>query len=193
MKFFWILYAKWNNWQINLNVFLHSYYQHQIAIFYFCIGNTIGILTDNVLAATYNLSCLWIPVSHAVVEWFFSQVTSVFKMWKSCDFECVQDRYQCCVIFACFKLRSWCFFNSPVVALVHGLLGLSTSLRLRYILENASLLCIFVPPLTVPLHLVVNSGSFLWTLSLFIYFRSMSGLFAFMLPVRMTWIKQLRS
>jgi len=112
MKFFWILYAKWNNWQINLNVFLHSYYQHQIAIFYFCIGNTIGILTDNVLAATYNLSCLWIPVSHAVVEWFFSQVTSVFKMWKSCDFECVQDRYQCCVIFACFKLRSWCFLTA---------------------------------------------------------------------------------
>jgi len=36
--------------------------------FYFCVGRTIGILTDNVLVATYNLSCLCIPVSNAVVE-----------------------------------------------------------------------------------------------------------------------------
>jgi len=34
----------------------------------------------------------------------------------------------------------------------------------------------FVPPPTVPLHYVINSGSFLWTFSLFIYFRSTSGL-----------------
>jgi len=35
---------------------------------YFCIGNKIGILTDNVIVATYVLSCLCIPASHAVVE-----------------------------------------------------------------------------------------------------------------------------
>jgi len=37
-------------------------------MFHFCIGKTIDILTDNVLVATYNLSCLYIPVSNAVVE-----------------------------------------------------------------------------------------------------------------------------
>jgi len=41
---------------------------------------------------------------------------------------------------------------------------------------QACLLCIFVPPPTVPLNWVVNSGSFLWALSLFICFHSMSDL-----------------
>jgi len=69
-------------------------------------------------------------------------------------------------------------FNSPVATPAHELLGLSPSLRLRYIYRRtrACLLCIFVPPPTVPLHLVVNSDSFLWTVSLFIYFRSVSVL-----------------
>jgi len=84
--------------------------------FCFCIGNTKQlyfflhwqtqltslILTDILLVAAYALFCLCIPVASAVVEWVFSHVISVFKMWKSCDFECVQDRCQCCVIFACF-------------------------------------------------------------------------------------------
>ena len=64
-------------------------------------------------------------------------------------------------------------FNSLVATPAHGP---SPSLRLRFISENASLLCVFVPTSTVPLHQVVNSGSFLWALSLFIYVRSMSGL-----------------
>jgi len=69
-------------------------------------------------------------------------------------------------------------FNSPVVTPVHGLLGLNLGLRLRFVSKRrACLLWIFVPPLTVPLHQVLNSGPFLWTSSLFIYFRSMSGLF----------------
>ena len=62
------------------------------AYIHLCIGNTIGILSDNLLVATYALSCLCIPVYNAVAEWVFSHVshvTSVFKMWKSCDFECV--------------------------------------------------------------------------------------------------------
>jgi len=46
-------------------LFLH--WQHQKATFYFCIGNTIGILTDNLLVATYALSCLCISVSNAFV------------------------------------------------------------------------------------------------------------------------------
>jgi len=41
---------------------------------------------------------------------------------------------------------------------------------------RACLICMFVPPPAVPLHYVVISGSFLWVFSLFIYFRSMSGL-----------------
>jgi len=44
-----------------------------VAMFYLCIGNTTGILTDNLLVATYALSCLCIPVSNAVVEWVVSQ------------------------------------------------------------------------------------------------------------------------
>jgi len=91
VKLCWILYAKWNIWQVNFNcvfvfalatlnnsiLFLH--WQHQWHPY----------TTENLLVATYALSCLCIPVSNAVVEWVFSHVTSVFKMWKSCDFECV--------------------------------------------------------------------------------------------------------
>jgi len=43
------------------------------------IGKTTGILTDNLLVATYALSYLCIPVSNAVVELVFSHVTSVFQ------------------------------------------------------------------------------------------------------------------
>jgi len=55
-------------------VFLFLYWQRLTAIFYFCIGNTIGILPDNSLVAT--CFCLWIPVSNAVVRmcvqsWYF--------------------------------------------------------------------------------------------------------------------------
>jgi len=83
---------------------------------YFCNGNTIGILTDNWLVATYALFCLCIPVSNAAVEWVFSHVTSVFKIWKLCDFKCVKDRYQRCVIFACFKVCSWYFQQSSGIS-----------------------------------------------------------------------------
>jgi len=51
-----------------------------------------------------------------------------------------------------FKLCSWCF-NSSVPTAAHGFLGHGPSLRLRFILENASLLAFYiVPPPTVPLH-----------------------------------------
>ena len=46
-------------------------------------------VSSSLLVATYALFCLCIPVSNVVVESVFSHVTSVFKMWKSCDFECV--------------------------------------------------------------------------------------------------------
>ena len=64
-------------------------------------------------------------------------------------------------------------------ALFGGLSAPNPSLRgegTGFVSENASLLCMFVPPPTVPLHKVVNSGFFLWAWSLFLYFRSMSGL-----------------
>jgi len=70
-------------------VFLFLHWQSLIAILYFCIGNTIGILTENLLVATYIWFCLCIPVSNAVVGRVFNDDTSVFKMRKSCDCECV--------------------------------------------------------------------------------------------------------
>jgi len=69
-------------------------------------------------------------------------------MWKRCDIECVKDRYQCCVIFACFLSCVLDVFNSPVVTPAHGLLGLSPSFRLQFISEDASSVCIS----TVLLH-----------------------------------------
>ena len=43
------------------------------------IGNKTGILTDNLLIATYALSYRCIPVSNVVAEWVFSHVTAVFQ------------------------------------------------------------------------------------------------------------------
>ena len=86
-KFCWILYAKWTVWQINFNCVFVFALPTLNSYIYFCIANTTDILVDNLLVATYALSCLCIPVSNAVVEWVFSNVTSVFKMWKSCDFD----------------------------------------------------------------------------------------------------------
>jgi len=41
------------------------------------------------LVSCYALSCLCISVYNAFVEGVFSHATSVFRMLKSCDFECV--------------------------------------------------------------------------------------------------------
>jgi len=90
VKFCWILYAEWNICQINFNcvfVFALAILNSYINFF---VGNTIGILTADIsLLGADALSCLCIPLSNAVVEWVFNHATSVFKMWKSCDFECV--------------------------------------------------------------------------------------------------------
>ena len=77
MKFCWILYEKSNFWQINFS-----------CAFVFALATKLASL-QTTCQLLHVLSCLCIPVSHAVVEWFFSQVISVFKMRKSCDFECV--------------------------------------------------------------------------------------------------------
>jgi len=136
---------------------------------------------------TYALSCLCIPVSNAVVEWVFSNVTSVFKMWKRCDFECVLRQaslmgHSCLFFYAVFL----------VFLTAQWRLGNTGSARVfiydLYRRTQACLLCIFVPPPTVPLHWVANSRSFLWALPLFIHFRFYVWPFAFML--QMTWIKQ---
>jgi len=55
--------------------------------FHFCIGNTIGILTDNLLVATCVVLSLH-SGTNAVVERVFNRDTFVLKMKKSCDFEC---------------------------------------------------------------------------------------------------------
>jgi len=78
----------------------------------------------------------------------FSDVTSVFKVWKSCDFEFFKDRYPHCVIFACFLSCVLGVFNSPQWRLRHT--GSSVLARVfNYKLsQNPSLLCIFMPPAT---------------------------------------------
>jgi len=86
------------------------------------------------------------PTKLVCVRYWFSHVVSVFKMWKSCDFECVQDRYKCCVIFACFfKLCSWCFKQPNVDS---GTRATRFSPRawvwLRFIWENASMLAWYI-------------------------------------------------
>jgi len=58
--------------------------------------------------AAYALSCLCIPVSNAVVEWVCSHVSSVFKMWKSFDFECVLGQVSMLCHFCLFYI----VFNS---------------------------------------------------------------------------------
>jgi len=84
------LYAKWNIWQINFNLIFVFALATLNSYAYFCIGNTIGILTDNLLVATVHMLCLVFAfLSNAVIEWIFSHVTSVLKMWKICDYECV--------------------------------------------------------------------------------------------------------
>jgi len=82
------------------------------------------------------------PRRYALV---FSHVTSVFQKWKCCDFECVKtDRYQYSVIFACFLCCVRGVSNSPVATPAYGLVGHSPSLRLRFALENASLLALYI-------------------------------------------------
>ena len=83
-------------------------------------------------------------------------------MIQSCYF-CVQDVkklwFWMCLRQVSMLCHFWPFlrcvpvvFHSPVRILAHGLLELSPSLRLPFISENTSLLCIFVSPPTFPLH-----------------------------------------
>jgi len=80
------------------------------------------------------------------------------------------------------------FLNSPVATPAYGLLGLHPSFRLRFISDDASLLCMFVPPPTAPLHQVGPLSLCLVTVHIFSFHV---WPFAFMLQV--TWTKQYRS
>ena len=91
VKFCWTLYAKWNVWQININcVFVFSLAALNSYV-YFCIDNTTGIRTDNLLIATYALSCLCILVFKYSCRMRIQlcYLCVLQQMWKSCDFECV--------------------------------------------------------------------------------------------------------
>jgi len=85
---------------------------------------------------------------------------------QSCYF-CVRD-VEILWFWMCLRqvsiLCHFCLFFKLVLGVLptpaHGLLGHSPCLCLLFILENASLLYVFVPPPTVPLHKVVNSGYF---------------------------------
>jgi len=98
-------------------------------------------------------------------------------MWKSVILNVFKQVTMLChvslsvlqAMFLLFLIAQWRLRHT-------GSLGLAR--LLNYDLHRRTrtcLLCIFVPPPTVPLHYVVNSRSFLWTFSLFIYFRSRSG------------------
>jgi len=77
-------------------------------------------------------------------------------MWKSCDFDVFKTGSLSVLCHFCLFFLRWVIgvfvFNSPVATPAHRLLGLSLSLRLRFISENTSLLFILMPPPTVPLH-----------------------------------------
>jgi len=92
-----------------------------------------------------------------------------------------KERYQCCVIFACFLCCVLGVFNPGAIS-VHGLLGLSRSLRLT------CMLCIFVPPptlshfrklLTRDRFFGLCHCSYIWVPCL-----------PFCVMLQMTWIKQ---
>jgi len=69
-------------------------------------------------------------------------VLDVEKLWF---WMCLrQAAYQCCVILPVFLRWVIGVFNSPVATPAHGLLGLSLSLRLRFISENASMLALYI-------------------------------------------------
>ena len=108
------------------------------------------------------------------IQWCYFCVQDVEKLWY---WMCLRHVSMLChFCSACF---SSCVpvFNRPVAAPHTGSSGLARFFDYDlYWGTRACLLCIFVPPPTVPLHYVVHSDSFLWAFTLFIYFRSMSGL-----------------
>jgi len=96
-----------------------EYLTDQFQLFFcFCIGNTKNSYIlfwhwqhnwhSYRQLATYALSCLCIPISSAVVEWVFSQITSVFWCGKVVILNVWQVTILChfCLFF---KLCSWCF------------------------------------------------------------------------------------
>jgi len=94
-------------------------------------------------------------------------------------FECVlrQVSKLCHFCPTCFQAVFLLFLTAQWRFRYTGSSGLARFLDYDvYWRTQACLLCIFVPQPTVPLHYFVNSSSFVWAFSLFIYFRSMSGL-----------------
>ena len=148
MKFCWILYANFNIWQINSIVFC------------FCFGNTKYLYFISALPtqwASLKTTCqllhmLCLVIAFQYLMQFQNDYSVILllcssKIRKSCDFECVKDRYQCCVIFACFSSCVLGVFDNPAARSAHGLHEFSPSLRLWFISETrACLLCIVVPP-----------------------------------------------
>ena len=153
MQFCWILYAKLNVWQTNFNCVFVFALATLNSYIYFCIGNKIGILTDNLLVATYALSCLCVPVSNAIVEWLFSHVTSVFKIWRSCDFECVKTGISAVSFLPVFYAVFSGFLGAQWQLQSTGSSGLVWVFDCNlYRRTQVFLLCIFVPPPVAPLH-----------------------------------------
>ena len=134
-----------------------KYVTDQFQLCFFCIGNAKLIYFISALAtqlASLRTTCWLLRIvclvfalmSIRIQSWYFC-VQDEEKLW----FWMCLRQYQCCAIFACF-LGCVLVFNSPVATPAHGLLGLRPSFRLRFLSWNASLLCMFVPPPTVPLH-----------------------------------------
>jgi len=106
---------------------------------YFCIANTIGILPDNLLVATYAMLC---PVfAFRCVMQFQSEYSVMLRLCSRCRKVVILNLFKTGItavsflpVFLCCALGVQ--FNSPVATPAHGL---SPSLRLRFISKKRKL------------------------------------------------------
>ena len=95
--------------------------------FYFCIGNTIGILTDNLL------HMLFLVFAFRYLMQFQNEYSVMLRLYSRCGKVMILNVFKtgintvwlCCVLGV---------FNSAVATPAHGLIGLSPSFRLQFIL-----------------------------------------------------------
>ena len=119
--------------------------------FCFCIGNKIGILTDNLLVATCFVLSLHSGISCSCRMIFQSSHFCVQDAEKLWFWMCLrQVAYQCCVIFACFFYAVLLVFSTAQWQLRHtGYSGWAWVFDYdSYRRTRACLLCIFMPPPT---------------------------------------------
>ena len=90
---------------------------------------------------TNALSCLCILLSNAVVEWVMILLRS---RWRIVILNVFKTSISAVSFLPVFLIYVHGVFKNPVAAPAYRLLGLSRSLRLRFISENASLLALYI-------------------------------------------------